>query len=114
MASQSEDSTTELNRLREVRKALNSIKIQEALRTEPDQNKKRAFETVRDKIDHRINQLEGDVLTEFLIKLQQNESSFKKGIKNLEEKITNFEDVARLTEEVNEFLGIIIPWIPFL
>ncbi|WP_193198248.1 hypothetical protein [Nostoc sp. MG11] len=114
MVTQSEDSNAELNRLREVRKALNSIRIQEALRLEPDQNKKRAFETVRDKIDHCINQLEGDVLTGFLIKLQQNESSFKKGIKNLEEKINNFEDIARLTEEVNEFLSIIIPWIPFL
>ncbi|NDJ20235.1 hypothetical protein GS682_00940 [Nostoc sp. B(2019)] len=114
MATQSEDSATELNRLREVRKGLNSIKVQEALRIEQDQNKKKAFETVRDKIDHCINQLEGDVLTGFLIKLQQNESSFKKGIKNLEEKTNNFEDIARLTEGVNEFLSIIIPWIPFL
>ncbi|MBW4689821.1 MAG: hypothetical protein KME40_33210 [Komarekiella atlantica HA4396-MV6] len=114
MATQSEDSTTELNKLREVRKMLNAIKIQEALRLEKDENKKRAFETVRDKIDHYINQLEGEVLTGFLIKLQENESSFKKGIKNLEEKINNFEDIARLTEGVSEFLSIIISWIPFV
>ncbi|MBE8971084.1 caspase family protein [Nostocales cyanobacterium LEGE 12452] len=94
-------------KLRQVDAKLNSPQVLFTIDHESDQRKKDAFNEARTKIAVQIRQLENQRLSSLLAGLQSNEASFKQGIDNLNREIETANSIARITQAIDNVLGVV-------
>lgn len=96
-----------LEKLREIDIKLNEPRILIQVSNESDQTKREAFNKARSQVAVTIRDIEHKIISNLLIDIQSNESSFKKGIEDLDSEIQTANDIAKITAGIDKVLTIV-------